>query len=52
MSVFKRIIPLLDRVLVEKVAPRTKTVGGILLPETASAKVGVQLHAQRSRVVA
>ena len=36
---FKRIIPLLDRVLIEKIQPRTKTVGGILLPESASAKV-------------
>ena len=32
----KRLIPLLDRVLVEKLAPPTKTVGGVLLPETAS----------------
>ena len=32
----KRLIPLLDRVLIEKLAPPTKTVGGVLLPETAS----------------
>ena len=32
----KRLVPLLDRVLVEKLAPPTKTVGGVLLPETAS----------------
>ena len=38
MAAFKRLVPLLDRVLVEKVAPMTKTVGGILLPETASSK--------------
>jgi co-chaperonin GroES (HSP10) len=38
MSLAKKLIPLLDRVLVEKVAARTKTVGGILLPETASSK--------------
>jgi hypothetical protein len=38
MSVAKKLIPLLDRVLVEKVAARTKTVGGIILPETASSK--------------
>merc|ERR1719506_386663 len=33
---FRRLIPLLDRVLVEKVAPAAKTTGGILLPESAS----------------
>ena len=32
----KRLIPLLDRVLVEKLAPPTKTIGGVLLPETTS----------------
>ena len=32
----KRLVPLLDRVLVEKLAPPTKTTGGVLLPETAS----------------
>ena len=35
----KRLLPLFDRVLVEKMAPPTKTVGGILLPESASGKV-------------
>jgi chaperonin GroES len=34
----KKLVPLLDRVLIEKVAARTKTVGGILLPETAASK--------------
>ncbi|CAM6121845.1 unnamed protein product [Calypogeia fissa] len=34
----KRLIPLLDRVLVEKIVPPTKSVGGILLPESASSK--------------
>lgn len=36
----KRLIPLLDRVLVEKLQPATKTASGILLPETAVSKVG------------
>ena len=36
----KRLIPLLDRVLVEKLQAAKKTVGGILLPETAVSKVG------------
>jgi chaperonin GroES len=35
----KRLVPLLDRVLVEKLQPATKTVGGILLPDTAVSKV-------------
>jgi len=35
----KRLIPLLDRVLVEKIVPATKTVGGIYLPESATAKI-------------
>jgi hypothetical protein len=34
----KRLIPLLDRVLVEKIVAPTKSVGGILLPETAVSK--------------
>ena len=33
---FKRLVPLLDRVLIEKVAPAAKSGGGILLPETAA----------------
>lgn len=45
MSIAKKLIPLLDRVLVEKVAARTKTVGGILLPETASSKARFALLA-------
>ena len=35
----KRLIPLLDRVLVEKIIAPTKSVGGILLPESAVSKV-------------
>lgn len=37
----KRLIPLLDRVLVEKIVAPTKSVGGILLPESAVSKVRV-----------
>ena len=36
----KRLVPLLDRVLVEKLQAASKTSGGILLPETAMSKVG------------
>ncbi|XP_051145094.1 10 kDa chaperonin, mitochondrial-like [Andrographis paniculata] len=32
----KRLIPLLNRVLVEKIVPPSKTTGGILLPEKSS----------------
>lgn len=32
----KRLIPLLDRVLVQKLEAPTKSVGGVLLPDTAS----------------
>jgi len=35
----KRLIPLLDRVLLEKIVAPTKSVGGILLPESAVSKV-------------
>lgn len=35
----KRLIPLLDRVLIEKIIAPTKSVGGILLPESAVSKV-------------
>mmetsp|Transcript_10936 Transcript_10936/g.16391 ORF Transcript_10936/g.16391 Transcript_10936/m.16391 type:complete len:103 (+) Transcript_10936:21-329(+) len=30
---YKRILPLFDRVLIRKVAPPSKTVGGIVLPD-------------------
>lgn len=35
----KRVIPLLDRVLVQRAEAITKTKGGIVLPEKAQAKV-------------
>eukprot|EP00271_Cylindrocystis_brebissonii_P012359 TRINITY_DN30788_c0_g1_i1.p1 TRINITY_DN30788_c0_g1~~TRINITY_DN30788_c0_g1_i1.p1 ORF type:complete len:103 (+),score=24.07 TRINITY_DN30788_c0_g1_i1:408-716(+) len=38
-AAFKRLIPLLDRVLVEKIVAPTKSAGGILLPETAASKL-------------
>lgn len=37
MAAARRLVPLLDRVLVEKVVPPTKSAGGILLPESATA---------------
>ena len=31
----KRLIPLLDRILVEKLSPPAKSIGGVLLPDAA-----------------
>lgn len=39
MSGLKRLIPILDRVLVQKIAAPTTTAGGVLLPESAVQKV-------------
>jgi chaperonin GroES len=33
MLAFKKLRPLMNRVIIEKTAPITKTKGGILLPE-------------------
>lgn len=38
-SIGRRLIPLLDRVLVERFVPETVTKGGIVLPEKAQNKV-------------
>ncbi|CAN7998363.1 unnamed protein product, partial [Ixodes pacificus] len=35
----KRLVPLLDRILVERFVPEAKTKGGIMIPEKAQAKV-------------
>ena len=43
----KRLIPLLDRVLIEKVTAPSKSVGGVLLPESAVSKVRL-LHVRLS----
>lgn len=31
----KRLVPLLDRILVERLTPQTKSIGGVLLPDSA-----------------
>ena len=36
---FSNLTPLSDRVLVQKIKPAEKTVGGIVLPESAQAKI-------------
>jgi len=38
MSGLRKLIPLADRVLVKRVAPMTKTAGGVFLPESAAKK--------------
>ncbi|WZN64668.1 10 kDa chaperonin [Chloropicon roscoffensis] len=35
----KRLVPLMDRVLVSRVEPLKKTVGGVILPDSAVSKV-------------
>ncbi len=44
----KRLIPLLDRVLVEKIVAPTKSVGGIILPESAVSKVRLRSPTEQS----
>ena len=39
----KRLLPLLDRVLVEKLQPVNKSIGGVLLPDTATSKACLRL---------
>merc|ERR1719217_1310015 len=39
MSAAKRLIPLLDRVLVKRIEAPTKSIGGVLLPESAQSKL-------------
>ncbi len=43
----RRLIPLLDRVLIETVIAPTKSAGGVLLPESAVPKVGLVALQQR-----
>lgn len=38
-SAVKRIIPLLDRILVKRAETLTQTAGGIVIPDTAQKKV-------------
>ena len=51
MAARRALRPLLDRVLVERIVAPTKSVGGVLLPEsTASAKVRCMIHHHSSRI--
>ncbi|KAI3434992.1 hypothetical protein D9Q98_003044 [Chlorella vulgaris] len=35
----RKLLPLMDRVLVEKIAPPAKSMGGVLLPDSAVQKI-------------
>jgi chaperonin GroES len=50
VSSARRLVPLLDRVLVEKVVPPTVSAGGILLPETTT-KVNHHCHLPFARLL-
>jgi chaperonin GroES len=45
MSSFKKIIPLLNRIVVRKIEPQTKTTSGIILSKPDSQTYGVILEA-------
>jgi len=38
-AAIRRMLPLLDRVIVERLSVQTKSVGGVLLPEKAQTKI-------------
>jgi chaperonin GroES len=41
-SFARKFVPMMDRVLVQKVKPELKSAGGVLLPETATTSVSNQ----------
>jgi len=45
MSSFKKILPLLNRIVVRKLDPQTKTSSGIIINKTESASYGVVVEA-------
>jgi chaperonin GroES len=45
MSSFKRILPLLNRIVVRKLEPQTKTTSGIIISKTESVNYGVVVEA-------
>lgn len=46
----RRIVPLLDRVLVERVKAPTKSMGGVLLPESSAGKLNEVWFSKFSRL--
>ena len=45
MSAFKKILPLLNRIVIRKLEPQTKTTSGIIINKVDSANYGVVLEA-------
>ena len=45
MSAFKRVLPLLNRIVIRKLEPQTKTTSGIIINKAESANYGVVLEA-------
>jgi chaperonin GroES len=45
MSAFKKILPLLNRIVIRKLEPQTKTTSGIIISKAESANYGVVLEA-------
>jgi chaperonin GroES len=45
MSSFKKILPLLNRIVIRKLEPQTKTASGIIVNKPESASYGVVLEA-------
>jgi chaperonin GroES len=45
MSSFKKILPLLNRIVIRKLEPQTKTASGIIIGKPESANYGVVLEA-------
>lgn len=45
MSSFKRILPLLNRIVVRKIEPQTKTTSGIIINKAESVNYGVVVEA-------
>jgi co-chaperonin GroES (HSP10) len=41
MSAFKRVLPLLNRIVIRKLEPQTKTTSGIIINKAESANYGV-----------
>ena len=45
MSAFKRVLPLLNRLVIRKLEPQTKTTSGIIINKAESANYGVVIEA-------
>lgn len=45
MSSFKKILPLLNRIVIRKIEPQTKTASGIIINKPETANYGVVLEA-------